>query len=128
MIGPRSESYDLFKFQELIMDHSSILSKLDKKQQELLLYDKANPFPKDWFPAPSSVPSVPAKISSSRPSVKDAIAHQRALKKVPLDRPGSAADIPTPARDISVAVPARYVISWITFMYRFSCRHQPTLN
>lgn len=100
------------------MDQPSILSKLDKKQQDLLLGDKANPFSENWFAAPSSAPSVPAKLSSTKPSVKDAIAQQRAMKKTPLDRPGSAADIPTPAKDVSAGVPARYVTAETTSMYR----------
>ena len=95
----------------VVLTMGSILSKLDKKQQDLLLGDKANPFSEEWFAAPSSAPNIPAKLSSTKPSVKDAIAQQRAMKKMPLDRPGSAADVPTPAKDVSAGIPARYVTS-----------------
>lgn len=94
----------------LIFGWISLLSKLDKKQQEVLLSDTANPFPGDWFAAPSSATNAAAKSTSSKPSIKEAIAQQRLQKKTSSDRPGSAAEIATPARDISAQVPARYIL------------------
>ncbi|KAL8793782.1 MAG: hypothetical protein Q9195_003612 [Heterodermia aff. obscurata] len=93
----------------------NIISNLDKKQQDSLLSDITNPFPQDWFAAPTSATPAPAKSkSSSKPSIRDTIAQQRLQKNAALSRPGSAADVATPARDISARMPARPVSSMLT--------------
>lgn len=88
----------------------SLIAKLDKKHQEALLSDTTNPFPQDWFGASMSATAAPAQSTSNpKQSMRDTIAQQRLQNQATLSRSGSAAEMATPARDISARMPARYV-------------------
>ena len=106
LVSPGSQSISM-----LITRCISLISKLDKKQQELLLGDASNPFTKDWFSeAPAMTSGTVKGAKAPKASIKDTIAQQRALNKGPLERPGSAADIVSPAKEPPARMPPRYVI------------------